>query len=169
MKRCMFLSVIAVALVFLNAPSASQAQTKEEKIKQLQAEIQKTREKLAELEKELATLQPPPVGKLELGKLEVGQRGKFNPATPYFYFEVAKVLGEDEALVYPVVLQGGKTSATGEPMGRLTKRIGERFIVKGIPTNKVADGQKINLSQAFEIEGTKKVGDKTYLLLKNLN
>jgi hypothetical protein len=82
---------------------------------------------------------------------EVGASGRFGYLGDLYWFEVVEVIGPKDMLVHVT----GVKSSGGRP-----------FWVRGLPTDRLADGKRIELTDCFKVTGTSKRGGVTYFVLE---
>lgn len=177
MKRftlvCLALALLPVAAPAQN-PAARQAAAEREarirqiRILQLEAEIKRTKRRLALLEEQLAALVPqdqpapgkaPEAPQLVINDLARGQKGRLatGPNSPDSWFEVVQVLGKDEFVAVSVVvlLRAVGDPKTGVAVTRGPAQRSKPFIIRGQSTAGLADGGKVEIPGVLEVVDTK--------------
>lgn len=151
--RRLTLAALCLALFAVAAPG--QPPDKAQRVKQLQAEIEQTRAKLQQLEKELADLAPRRVYEYldQITQLDfrVDQVGYLPKDTSSAHFEVDRILGPRSMLVRGV---NGRSRAR------------RPFLIEGVSTEGLADGQNSHVGgERFHVRGTRQIDGETYFVL----
>jgi hypothetical protein len=106
---------------------------------------------------------------IKLGNLTAGDSGRLEPQGDRFFFEVRRVLGPSEALVLPVFLERMLDLQSGQEYGPYMRSEGKHLIISNVPTDGMADGGRVRLTQVFRVGKPRTLPDgRTYHVLESI-